>query len=131
MVIKLTRCPNCNRKLQKFPNNNPLVDIRCEVCQFRAQVKGHDGNPNDIEIQGGGWEILYKTYRAGYTIPPLIIYWRVNHEIRFYPFLFLKHLKKKPPLPPTHKQAGYVQFNYVNLATLPYFVWRKKEYVKG
>jgi hypothetical protein len=133
-VIELTKCPNCNRKLQKLPTNTPLVDVRCEFCQFRAQVKSHKGNPDGkISVQGGGWEVLNKTHKAGYAISPIIVVFKGENEpeIRFYPFILPRNLGNPYELGKTHRQAGYKMFNYVGLDTLPYFIWHNGRYVKG
>ena len=133
LVIDKTKCPNCGKNLKPLPTNNPLVDVRCEVCRFRAQVKTHKKpRKAEISVQGGGWDILHKTLKAGYAIPPLIIVFRFkgDYQIRFYPFILRENLGHPHPLT-TGKQKGYKQFSYEKLNKLPYFVWHNNRYVKG
>jgi len=48
-----------------------------------------------------------------------------HQEIRFYPFMPKKNLKKYQ-LPTTAKRANYWMFNYVGLEQLPYFTLYEK-----
>lgn len=54
-IVKLVPCPNCGKKLMKLPKNYPLVDVQCEGCTFRAQVKTVNSSPKKI-IFGAGWK---------------------------------------------------------------------------
>lgn len=125
-VANLIKCPNCGSKLILLPPNNPLFDVQCERCVFRAQVKTNDSKPKD-EIFGAGWGIMEKVMKSGYLIPPLIVNfkWKTNQEIRFYPFVNKYNLKKYK-LPETAKRANYWMFNYIGLNKLPFFVLYKK-----
>ena len=124
-VVELIQCPNCKKELMLLPESLPLVDIQCKACHFRAQVKTNNCKPKD-EIFGSGWDIMEKTLKAGYFIPPLItnFKWRNFQEIRLYPFIPWSSLKKRI-LSPHAKRANYKMFNYVGLTTLPFFVLYK------
>ena len=125
-VVNLIKCPNCDSKLILLPENNPLFDIQCERCVFRAQVKTNDSKPKD-EIFGAGWQIMEKVMKSGYSIPPLIVNFRYEkgQEIRFYPFIKRSNLKKYK-LPQTAKRANYWMFNYIDLNKLPHFILYRK-----
>jgi hypothetical protein len=125
-IIKLIKCPNCKRKMMLMPVSFPLVDIQCTACNFRAQVKTANSKPKD-EIFGAGWEIMNKTSKAGYLIPPLItnFKWEGHQEIYFSPFIPRENIKMRI-LPPTAKRANYKMFNYVGLKKLPKFILYKK-----
>lgn len=125
-IIKLIKCPNCGRKLMLMPQSFPMVDVQCTACNFRAQIKTNNSKPKD-EIFGAGWEIMNKTLKAGYLIPPLIVNfkWENNQEIYFYPFIPTKNIKKRT-LPPTAKRANYKMFNYIGLKNIPKFVLYSK-----
>src|ERR1700752_1253001 len=92
-VIKLIKCPNCERKLMLLPKSYPLYDVQCTGCFFRAQVKTTSGSKPSDHIRGAGWDIIYKVLKAGALVPPLITNnkWKEKgkqrQEIRFYPFV--------------------------------------------
>jgi len=121
-VRKKVRCPNCGRKLMLLPPSYPLVDVQCTGCLFRAQIKTQLTEPRDT-IFGAGWDILEKTLKAGYQIPPLIVNFKSKNkqQIRFYPFIPKRNIKKRV-LSRAAKRANYKMFNYVGLSKLPYFI---------
>ena len=98
-VVDLVLCPNCGKKLMKLPPNYPLVDLQCTGCVFRVQVKSNNCKPK-AEIFGAGWDIVEKVLKSGYMMPPLIANFKwvekeqEFHEIRFYPFIPKKILKR-------------------------------------
>lgn len=126
-LIDIIACPNCSKDLILLPTGYPLYDIQCTACNFRAQLKTSNSKPKSV-VRGAGWEIINKVLRAGYLTPPLLVYfkWKTEndiecHEVRFYPFVPKKNLKKYI-LSPTARRANYKMFNYVGLNSLPYFV---------
>jgi len=129
-VVQLIPCPNCGKELMLLPPNYPLFDLQCTGCSFRAQVKTNKGKPKK-EIFGAGWQIMEKVLKSGYITPPLIVNFKwiekkvEKQEIRFYPFVPKKNLKKYQ-LPPTARRANYWMFNYIGLDELPFFVLFKK-----
>ncbi|MDP2676937.1 MAG: DpnI domain-containing protein [bacterium] len=129
-VIKLILCPNCDKKLMLLPPDYPLFDVQCTGCSFRAQVKTNKSKPKK-EIFGAGWQIMEKVLKSGFITPPLItnFKWKdktgTHQEIRFYPFVTKKNLKKYK-LPAHARRANYWMFNYVGLDILPHFVIYKK-----
>ena len=129
-VIKLVSCPNCSKKLMRLPAGYPLFDVQCTGCSFRAQVKTNKSKPKK-EIFGAGWQIMEKVLKSGFITPPLIanFKWKEktgpHQEIRFYPFVPKKNLKKYK-LPAHARRANYWMFNYTGLDNLPFFVVYKK-----
>lgn len=129
-VVDLVPCPNCGKKLMLLPPSFPLNDIQCTGCNFRAQIKTNQTKPKR-EIFGAGWQIMNKVLKSGFLIPPMManFKWKdkfkVYQEIRFYPFISKKNLKKYK-LPPTAKRANYWMFNYVDLDKLPFFILYQK-----
>ncbi len=129
-VVDLVKCPNCSKDLMLLPPNYPLYDVQCTGCSFRAQVKTNRSRPKS-EIFGAGWQIMDKVLKSGFLTPSLVtnFKWREEgtekQEIRFYPFVSKKNLKKYQ-LPPTAKRANYWMFNYIGLDELPYFVVYRK-----
>ena len=125
-VIALVPCPNCGKKLMNLPPSYPLYDVQCTGCSFRAQVKTNSSKPKPV-IFGAGWNIMDKVLKSGFITPPLIANFKwedktgKHQEIRFYPFVPKKHLKKHQ-LSPTARRANYWMFNYIDLHKLPYFV---------
>ncbi|MFA6278657.1 MAG: DpnI domain-containing protein [Candidatus Paceibacterota bacterium] len=125
-VVRLIPCPNCGKALMQLPKNYPLYDVQCTGCSFRAQVKTNKSKPKK-EIFGAGWQIMEKVLKSGFITPPLIanFKWRdkagSHQEIRFYPFVSKKNLKKHQ-LSAHARRANYWMFNYIGLDELPYFV---------
>lgn len=125
-IIRKVFCPNCNKKLMLLPPNYPLFDIQCTGCYFRAQIKTSKSKPKTI-VFGAGWRIMEKVLKAGFAIPPLFVNfkWKENkktkQEIRFYPFVPRKNLRKHK-LSARAKRANHWVFNYTGLDKLPYFV---------
>ena len=129
-IIRFVSCPNCGKKLMKLPPNYPLSDVQCVGCNFRAQVKTNNHAPSGI-IFGAGWQIMDKVLKSGFITPSIFanFKWRdkrgVHQEIRFYPFVPKKNLRKYK-LSPKARRANYWMFSYVGLDKLPYFVVYRK-----
>ncbi len=129
-VAALVPCPNCQKKLMLLPPSYPLFDVQCMGCSFRAQVKTNQSKPKK-EIFGAGWDIMEKVLKSGYITPPMIANFKwtdkigKHQEIRFYPFVPKKNLKKYK-LPPHARRANYRMFNYIGLDNLPYFTLYEK-----
>ena len=125
-VIEKVPCPHCKKPLMLLPPNYPLYDLQCTGCSFRVQVKTNRTKPKK-EIFGAGWQIMDKVLKAGFLIPPLFanFIWQENgkqkQEIRFYPFIPKKNLKKRK-LSSKARRANYEMFNYIGLDQLPFFV---------
>ena len=110
----------------KLPRFYPLIDIQCTWCTFRAQVKSKNLKPQK-KILGAGANIFDASLKIGHMIPPLITNnkWIENgvqrQEIRFYPFLYKKNIKKRT-LSATAKRANYPMFDYIGLDELHFDV---------
>ena len=123
-VVELVPCPNCGKELMLLPPSFPMCDVQCSACNFRAQIKTNRSKPKS-EIFGAGWDITEKVLKSGYLMPPLIANFKWSdktgdhQEIRFYPFIPKKNLKKRQ-LSETARRANYKMFNYIGLDTLPY-----------
>ena len=129
-VVELVACPNCGKQLVELPPNYPLYDVQCSGCSFRAQVKTNSSKPKAV-IFGAGWEIMDKVLKAGFITPPTFVNFKWQkeekkyQEIRFYPFVPKKNLKKYQ-LSPKARRANYWMFNYIDMDKLPYFVVYQK-----
>ena len=125
-VVKNVPCPNCGKNLMVLPPNYPLYDIQCTGCNFRAQVKTNHSRPKKV-IFGAGWQIMDKVLKSGFITPALITNFKwqeegkKKQEIRFYPFVPKKNLKKYT-LSPKARRANYQMFRYEGLDDLPHFV---------
>lgn len=124
-VVDLISCPNCLKQLMLLPPSFPLYDVQCTGCSFRAQVKTNRSKPKK-EIFGATWEIIDKTTKSGYFVPPLIANFRwiekdvERQEIRFYPFIPKVNLKKNL-VKFSSKRKDTWMFNYIGLDRLPFF----------
>jgi len=129
-VVKLVPCPNCSKDLMLLPTGYPLYDVQCSGCSFRAQVKTNLCKPKAV-IFGAGWEIMNKVLKAGFITPPLFLNFKweqkgeSKQEIRFYPFVPKKNLKKYK-LSENARRANYMMFRYEEMDKLPYFEMYKK-----
>ena len=125
-IIELVSCPNCHRKLMHLPTGYPLYDVQRTGCNFRAQVKTNLTKPKN-EIFGATWDIMDKTTKSGYFVPPLIVNFKwveinqVKQEIRFYPFVPRTNLKKYV-VKFKNGRKDLSMFNYIGLGKLPFFV---------
>ena len=125
-VVEKVPCPNCSKQLMLLPPSYPMNDVQCSGCNFRAQIKTNRSKPKN-EIFGAGWDVAEKVLKSGYMMPSLIVnfVWTEKEtekqEIRFYPFIPKKNLKKRT-LSETARRANYKMFNYIGLDVLPYLV---------
>jgi DNA-directed RNA polymerase subunit RPC12/RpoP len=132
-LTKRIACPNCGKGLMKLPRGFPLFDVQCKNCFFRAQIKTSRTKDSN-RIYGAGWEILNKTLKSGYAVPPLIVIHRFGKrntppKIRFYPFIPRRNLEK-------YELKNIVgstrwRFIYKDLTQLPHFVWTGNEWTPG
>ena len=131
-VVEKVSCPNCSKQLMLLPPSYPMNDVQCSACNFRAQIKTSRSKPKRA-IFGAGWDVTEKVLKAGYMMPPLIanFIWMdrgmQRQEIRFYPFIPKKSLKKRT-LSETAQRASYKMFNYIGLDTLPHLTLYENEY---
>jgi len=129
-IVRLVPCPNCGKKQMPLPPNYPLFDIQCTGCSFRAQVKTNNNKPKNI-VFGAGWQIMDKVLKSGFITPPLFLNFKwkegkaVRQEIRFYPFIPKKNLRKYK-LSEKARRANYWMFNYEGMNKLPYFLLFQK-----
>ena len=129
-VIKKVPCPNCGKDLMTLPPNYPLYDVQCTGCSFRAQVKTNSSKPK-ATIFGAGWEIMDKVLKSGFITPPIFVNFKwiekgnEYQEIRFYPFVPKKNLRKYK-LSEKARRANYWMFTYIGLDKLPFFPVYKK-----
>lgn len=129
-VISLVPCPNCGKKLMLLPSGYPLYDVQCTGCSFRAQVKTNVSKPKAV-VFGAGWDIMEKVLKSGFITPPLFLNFKWSEkgkekqEIRFYPFVPKKHLRKYQ-LSAKARRANYKMFNYIGMDLLPFFEMYKK-----
>jgi hypothetical protein len=121
--------------MQRLPTNNPLYDVQCTACVFRAQVKTNRSRPKS-EIFGAGWDIMKRVLRAGFLVPPLIVNfkWRdrrtIHQEIRFYPFVPHSNLRNYTT-DIKRDRKRYAMFNYVGMDKLPFLRWTKRGWRDG
>lgn len=72
-----------------------------------------------------------KVLKSGFITPPIFVNFKweeqgkKNQEIRFYPFVPKKNLRKYKLSEKAHR-ANYWMFSYVGLDKLPYFTLFKK-----
>ena len=123
-VIAKVKCPNCGKKLMRSHERvTPWLMRSGTACHFRAQIKTQQSKPQNV-IFGAGWDILDKTLKSGYQIPPLIVNfkWHDGQEIIFYPFIPRTNIKPKNA---KVRGTAYKMFNYIGLKNLPTLLIQK------
>lgn len=129
-VVDLVACPNCQKPLMLLPPNYPLYDLQCTGCSFRAQVKTINHKPSALFFWAGR-DIMEKVLKSGFMVPALFANfkwkekWVEHQEIKFYPFVPKKHLRKYQ-LSETARRANYKMFHYQNMDIVPHFIVYQK-----
>src|SRR3972149_10176766 len=121
-VVDKVKCPNCKGELMLMPSSQPLFDVFCKRCSFKAQVKTSTSKPSG-KILGATGDVMSYYMKSGQLIPPLIVNykWRGGQEIRFYPFIPRENLKFRQ-LSPTAIRANLKMFDYIKLDTLAHII---------
>ncbi len=125
-VCEKIPCMNCGKQFRRMRQDQNLFDLRCENCQFRVQVKSHEGRPSN-RILGSGWNTMKQWHNAGEVFPPVIEYakWKNNGgqhiEIRFYPFIKPENIKTRI-VKFNSPREDYEMYDYINLDQLPFMV---------
>jgi hypothetical protein len=112
-------CLNCERdELDRLPDNTPVADFECTVCQSRYQLKGKNGRLGK-KIPGAAYQPTINAIRAG-TMPEYVL---VEFDTRFATVVFVdafpgrliteERVEPRKPLSPTARRAGWQGCNIV------------------
>lgn len=110
-------CPNCGEPhLQKYPNNRPVADFRCDNCAEEFELRSRkaalgqkvvDGAYksmiNRLNVNNGPNFFLLNYNRVRLTVENLL----VIPKHFFVPAV----IEKRKPLPPTARRAGWIGCN--------------------
>jgi hypothetical protein len=125
LVTKKFACPRCKRffALKRLPPNFKCADVICDFCGYLAQVKTAsvaDVSQVPKTILGAAWRPQQERMKAGIYFP-LYIVLRGGRDVAVYylptEFQLPKMFRKRAPLSPTARRAGWQGFTY-NLAAL-------------
>jgi hypothetical protein len=112
-------CLNCQRDdLDQLPDNMPVADFACAVCESRYQLKGKNGRLGK-KIPGAAYQPTIDAIRAG-TMPEYVL---VEFDTRFATVVFVdafpgrliteERIEPRKPLSPTARRAGWRGCNIV------------------
>ena len=112
-------CLNCERdELDQLPDNTPVADFACAVCESRYQLKGKNGRLGK-KIPGAAYQPTIDAIRAG-TMPEYVL---VEFDTRFATVVFVdafpgrfitaERVEPRKPLSPTARRAGWQGCNIV------------------
>lgn len=122
LVARSCACPRCkrNRTLVRLPANFKCADLICDFCGYLAQVKGTtviDVAVIPKSIMGAAWGPQSERMQSGIYFPLFLVLataGRASHAIYYLsadlqrPEMF----KKRNPLSPTARRAGWTGFHY-------------------
>lgn len=116
-------CPNCGENtLNKFPNNQPVADFVCPVCNEEYELKSKCGNLSKTVPDGAYSTMIERINSKNNPNFFFLTYskqWQVNNFI-IVPkqFLTFEQILKRPPLREGAKRAGWVGCN-VDISKIP------------
>ena len=129
-VIENYGCPYCEQKLSPFDHKNkPLYDARCSNCLFMVQIKSYYRSYEKVKnnkshpILSSTYAILKKVLTAGILPSPLIVHYRADDMVVFYPFITERDNieKRRKPV------KGQYYYNYSIKVDTPRVILNKKK----
>ena len=117
-------CPNCGEnKIHDFPNNQPVADFYCRVCNEDFELKSKTGNLGK-KIVDGAYSTMIK--RITFEGNPNFFFLTYNkNDQKVNNFLIIpKHffqpeiIEERKPLSPTARRAGWIGCN-IDLQKIP------------
>jgi Dam-replacing family/Dam-replacing HTH domain len=112
-------CLNCERdELDQLPDNTPVADFACAVCESRYQLKGKNGRLGK-KIPGAAYQPTIDAIRAG-AMPEYVL---VEFDTRFATVVFVdafpgrliteERVEPRKPLSASARRAGWRGCNIV------------------
>jgi hypothetical protein len=112
-------CLNCERdELEQLPDNTPVADFECTICDSRYQLKGKNGRRGK-KIPGAAYQPTLDAIRAG-NMPEYVL---VEFDTRFATVVFVDafpgrlitedRVEPRKPLSATARRAGWQGCNIV------------------
>jgi hypothetical protein len=112
-------CLNCERdELDQLPDNTPVADFACAVCESRYQLKGKNGRLGK-KIPGAAYQPTVDAIRTG-TMPEYVL---VEFDTRFATVVFVdafpgrliteERVEPRKPLSASARRAGWRGCNIV------------------
>jgi hypothetical protein len=112
-------CLDCEGdELDQLPDNTPVADFACAVCESRYQLKGKNGRLGK-KIPGAAYQPTIDAIRAG-TMPEYVL---VEFDTRLAMVVFVdafpgrffteERIEPRKPLSPTARRAGWQGCNII------------------
>jgi hypothetical protein len=112
-------CLNCERdELEQLPDNTPVADFECTICESRYQLKGKNGRLGK-KIPGAAYQPTLDAIRAG-NMPEYVL---VEFDTRFATVVFVDafpgrlitedRIEARKPLSAKAQRAGWQGCNIV------------------
>ena len=109
-------CPCCgNDKLKKMPNNYPVADLMCDICNSVFELKSKQGNIGN-KINDGAYDTMIERIKSN-SHPELFILQYSTQllvtDLMLIPkFFFIPSIiEKRKPLSSNARRAGWVGCN--------------------
>lgn len=116
-------CPNCGRVISSYPNNRPVADFYCSVCQEDYELKSKQDSMGKKIVDGAYSTMIQRLESQSNPNFFFLNYNKLDYSISNF-IVIPKHffvpdiIEKRKPLSPTAKRAGWVGCNIL-LDTIP------------
>ncbi len=117
-------CPSCGRKMQKYPNNNPVGDFYCPYCSEDYELKSKKGHNLPNKIVNGAYKTMIKRLKCSHNPNFFFLnYESLNYNIINF-IIIPKHffipniIEKRKPLSRNARRAGWIGCNIL-LSDIP------------
>ncbi len=109
-------CPGCGGAFERYPNNRPVADFRCQNCREDFELKSTSARIGKSIPDGAYLTMISRLVSS--TNPHLFILqydlsdWFVNNLMVIPKYYFVPNIvKKRKALSPTARRAGWVGCN--------------------
>ena len=109
-------CPCCgNNKLLKMPNNYPVGDFKCELCNSVFELKSKEGNIGN-KINDGSYDTMIERIKSNFQPELFILQYSMQlsvTDLMLIPkFFFIPSIiEKRKPLSLNARRAGWIGCN--------------------
>jgi len=117
-------CPNCGRdKIIEYPNNQPVADFFCAVCEEDFELKSKGGRLGKKITDGAYKTMIQRINSADNPNFFFLTYSKKDYFVNDF-LIIPKHffqseiIEERPPLAPTARRAGWIGCN-IDLQKIP------------
>lgn len=109
-------CPNCGESpLKKYPNNQPVADFVCDVCNEDYELKSKKG-PFGAKVVDGAYQAMMDRLAGSRNPNFLLLNYNQNYQVSDFcvvpkHFIVPEIVERRRPLAVTARRAGWVGCN--------------------